>query len=189
VREQIYRMLESEPASMALVKAHDPSWKDVDKARGMLRDSVAQQFQCFREHSRVVMSEHVRKARDRALRMEVLPLYEHRCALCGLRLRWRELVEAEAAHVVPVEKDGVDDVRNALSLCRTHHWAFDAGLWTVDEGKRVEVVSPEADPEIDVEALIVFRGEGIRTPRQEQWRPHEEALAWHREYVFGREVA
>jgi hypothetical protein len=36
----------------------------------------------------------------------------------------------QAAHIVPKNKNGTDDPRNGLTLCRAHHWAFDAGLFT-----------------------------------------------------------
>ena len=32
----------------------------------------------------------------------------------------------DAAHVIDVEYDGVDDARNGIPLCPTHHRAFDA---------------------------------------------------------------
>jgi len=35
--------------------------------------------------------------------------------------------EAEAAHIVPYSALGKDDIWNGITLCRTHHWAFDAG--------------------------------------------------------------
>ncbi|MFW5921565.1 MAG: HNH endonuclease, partial [Polyangiales bacterium] len=167
----------------------DPTWPDVERAISMIRESSEQAFQPFREHTQVRISEQVRMARDRALRLQVLPLYDHRCALCALRLRWHQLVEAEAAHVVPVEHSGVDDLRNALSLCRTHHWAFDRGLWTVDEDMRARVVEPPDDPEVDVESLTQLARKPIELPDEERLRPHVDALDWHRKHVFVGDAA
>ena len=42
---------------------------------------------------------------------------------------------------MPKNKNGTDDPRNGLTLCRAHHWAFDAGLFTLTSDYTV-VVSP-----------------------------------------------
>ena len=115
--------------------------------------------------------------RSRAFRRLVLPAYEHRCALCGLRLRVGELAEVEAAHVCPRRLKGTDDPRNGLALCRTHHWAFDQFLWTIREQDRIEV-RPERGAHDDLEGLRRFAS--VTFPANERWRPHAEALAWHR---------
>ena len=39
----------------------------------------------------------------------------------------------------PCKSTGPDDPRNGLSLCPRHHWAFDAGLFTVTDGRSVRV--------------------------------------------------
>ncbi len=125
-----------------------------------------------------------RYARDLALRIELLPLYDHRCSLCDLRLRYRNQLEAEAAHVVPVRAAGVDDVRNPLALCRTHHWAFDAGLWTIDAAGRAKVVTTPDSDEVDLAALRELAGTALRLPTESAVRPHPDALAWHRSKVY-----
>ena len=38
----------------------------------------------------------------------------------------------EAAHIIPVENKGNDDVRNGIPLCPTHHTAFDNFLFTIN---------------------------------------------------------
>lgn len=98
---------------------------------------------------------------------------------CELRLQWATLHEAEAAHIVPVSEDGPDDVRNAIALCRTHHWAFDLGLWTVGNDQRIEVV--EGDIGDDVAALQALRGKRILAPGARASTPDPRAFAYHRE--------
>jgi len=52
--------------------------------------------------------------------------------LCGMSLRAPSgMLECEAAHVVRVGDGGTDQIKNALPLCRTHHWAFDNDLWCI----------------------------------------------------------
>ena len=38
----------------------------------------------------------------------------------------------EAAHIIPVENKGNDDVGNGIPLCPTHHTAFDNFLFTIN---------------------------------------------------------
>jgi predicted restriction endonuclease len=35
--------------------------------------------------------------------------------------------EVQGAHIYPKGRDGSDDLRNGICLCRRHHWAMDAG--------------------------------------------------------------
>ena len=57
-------------------------------------------------------------------RFEVLKRYGVACAACGLALD----TLIEAAHLKPWSKNGTDDPRNGLPLCRNHHVTFDKGL-------------------------------------------------------------
>ena len=68
--------------------------------------------------------------RDEAFRHIVLGAYDFTCAACEMKFRLGNLIEATAAHIVPKRKGGTDDPRNGLALCRTHHWAFDVGLFS-----------------------------------------------------------
>src|SRR5205823_4185181 len=72
----------------------------------------------------------------------VLRAWGHACAACGMSLETSTGdAECEVAHVVPVSGDGLDQVGNAIPLCRTHHWAFDQYLWAIDPTTRRIVVA------------------------------------------------
>jgi putative restriction endonuclease len=59
----------------------------------------------------------------------VVTAYDHRCALCGTRVRTLEGHTAvDAAHIIPWSVNRDDRPANGLALCRTCHWAFDEGL-------------------------------------------------------------
>ncbi|RZO60487.1 MAG: hypothetical protein EVA89_13140 [Sandaracinaceae bacterium] len=189
VREEIYRWvtLGADPeAGLRLVAAHHPAWPAIRSELAGLREAVDRPFRLFREHPEVHLSEQTRYARDTALRLEILPLYDYRCALCDLRLRYHHTIEATAAHIVPVRASGADDLRNVITLCRTHHWAFDEGFWSVDEGERAIVLEPEGDDTTDLAAIQQLRGKKLRLPAQDATRPHKAALEWHREHLFLR---
>ena len=70
-----------------------------------------------------------RPFRDRAFRRAVLHAYDGRCAVTGWKLvNGGGRLEAEAAHIRPVEQGGPDSIRNGLALSGTAHWMFDRGL-------------------------------------------------------------
>jgi putative restriction endonuclease len=67
--------------------------------------------------------------RDQAFRKVVTTAYDHRCALCGIRIVTPDgHTVVEAAHIVPWSKSQNDDIRNGMALCRTCHWGFDEGM-------------------------------------------------------------
>jgi hypothetical protein len=94
------------------------------------------------EQDRVLRSV-LRAERDRDLRPRVLALWGNACAACGMSLNVQEggPCECEVAHVHEVRAKGTDDVDNALPVCRTHHWAFDHGLWTINPRTLTVVVA------------------------------------------------
>lgn len=81
-----------------------------------------------------------RRIRDANFRRSVLAAYNDTCAVTGLRIRDRgNMVETQAAHIVPVAAGGSDIVQNGIALCATAHWLFDRHLITVGEDLRLRV--------------------------------------------------
>lgn len=120
-----------------------------------------------------------RIARSQAFSRRLLPLYEHRCAVCGnAHGATNGATEAEAAHIVPRGLRGADDARNGLALCRSHHWAFDRGLFGIGPDRRV-VVRAAAAADARNGHLAPFNGQLIRSPTNAALQPALTALAWH----------
>ncbi|MFC7166711.1 HNH endonuclease [Halospeciosus flavus] len=85
-----------------------------------------------------------------AFRAHVLDRYGHRCPVSGVdhdRL-------LDVAHVLPWSgfPDHRTDPRNVLPLSRTHHAAFDAGLFTLDTDYRLQL-----DPDFETESDVLRR--------------------------------
>ena len=122
--------------------------------------------------------------RDQAFRRIGLQEYKFACALCQMMFKLGMLTEATAAHIVPKHKDGTDDPRNGLSLCRTHHWIFDQGFFSIDDDYRV-LISPFTRKAAQKNfPLEEFEGQTILMPQDSRVFPHPEALRWHRENVW-----
>ena len=103
--------------------------------------------------------------------------------MCGEGLRRGESFEVEGAHIVPRHRHGCDDARNGLSLCKTHHWAFDRGLFGIDSNR--EIVVPDSTLLHDENApLESLKGRPISPPNIRSLIPDESALEWHRNNVL-----
>lgn len=153
---------------------------EVERAISAIRAHEAAPFALFDTGAMLTEGRTVRIARSRAFQTRVNELYGSRCAMCGCGLvHPAGRSELEAAHIVPRRLKGSDDPRNGLQLCRSHHWAFDAGMIGVDAGYRL-VVPPSVRAISQNKPLADLSGRSILLPGVMGLRPHLDALAWHR---------
>jgi len=144
---------------------------------------LTNEFQPFVEEARATYTVSAPK-REGAFRHLVLKEYDFCCAVCDAKFRLSNLIEATAAHIVPKYKKGTDDPRNGLALCRTHHWAFDAGIFSLDDDYRVLLSSKAGQAETKNFGLMSLAEQRISLPENGILRPHPEALEWHRSNVM-----
>ena len=124
-----------------------------------------------------------RPVRDRAFRRAVLHAYDGRCAVTGWKLvNGGGRLEAEAAHIRPVEHGGPDSVRNGLALSGTAHWMFDRGLIGLADDLKI-IVSRQVNDPASVTAMVNPSGKAL-VPERESDRPHPAFLGWHRAHCF-----
>jgi putative restriction endonuclease len=128
-----------------------------------------------------------KKVRDSGFRKTIVNLYQHRCALCGIRMLTPEgHTIVDAAHVKPW-KDSFDDrPTNGMALCKLCHWSFDKGLMSV--GKEYEVL---VSKRIQIEQnypghILTLTDRPIFTPDKEKFWPTQDNLNWHRRNTFRR---
>lgn len=127
-----------------------------------------------------------KQKRDAAFRKIVLENYESACAVTATKFAYGKYTEAQAAHIIAKEMKGTDDPRNGLALSHTAHWAFDRGIFTISDQYEV-VVHPSAGKSESLNFTILdMHGQSISLPKDTDNYPHQEALRWHREEVFGR---
>jgi putative restriction endonuclease len=124
-------------------------------------------------------------ARDQGFRRAVISAYDHRCALCGIRMLTADGHTAvDAAHIVPWSLSRNDDPRNGLALCRLCHWTYDEGLMGVSPRYMV-ITSPQLASGQNVPGhLVTLEGRGIIGPGEQSLWPDLDALSWHRRNVF-----
>lgn len=104
-------------------------------------------------------------------RRAVMHAYDGRCAVTGWKLvNGGGRLEAQAAHIRPVEHGGPDSVRNGLALSGTAHWMFDRGLIGFRDDLEI-IVHRKVNDREGVEAIINPTGKP-KAPEIESYRPH-----------------
>ncbi|TBD12066.1 restriction endonuclease (plasmid) [Rhizobium ruizarguesonis] len=139
-------------------------------------------FELF-DNDAALHESHVKKvARSKAFSRRLLPIYDFRCAMCGNGHAADKTWEVEAAHIVPRGLKGADDARNGLVLCKSHHWAFDQGLFGIRPDLTI-VLRPTTAADPRNAHLLPFDGKKITLPQSQHPQPSPKALAWHLENV------
>ena len=124
------------------------------------------------------------RVRSAGFRRAIMEIYEYTCAVCELNIRARGESVTDAAHIIPFSVSYNDDIRNGISLCKSHHWAFDTGLISVNEAYEVIVSRSMTEQGPTASMLTQLRNKRIWLPRAEEYRPAQDALTWHRERVM-----
>jgi putative restriction endonuclease len=117
--------------------------------------------------------------RSCAFRRRVRELYDQSCAVCGAgRTSPQGTPETEAAHIYPKGRGGSDDLRNGLTLCKLHHWAFDVGWFSIADDH--ELLVRDARQRRGFEEFSRLDGQPLRLPERRECRPHPKFLRAHR---------
>jgi putative restriction endonuclease len=123
-----------------------------------------------------------RPFRDASFTRVIQRAYSKTCAMTGLRLvNGGGRCEIEAAHILPVERQGPDSPRNGIALSRTVHWLFDRGVISIsDKGEILVAQGLLPDP---IRRMLNPDGLILR-PSDAALRPHPHFLRYHRENIF-----
>ena len=122
------------------------------------------------------------KIRKAGFRQAIMRIYKYTCSICQIHIMTLDGESVtEAAHIIPFSISKNDDVRNGISLCKLHHWAFDKGLISLNKAYKVivsELISERGPTEWRLKTL---QGKEILLPDHKELYPAQDALAWHRE--------
>ena len=177
-----------------LINKHFPDFKPVIESIFVEEQQIGEQRQLLiREVTEYPFSYQVApeptKKENRigraAFHREIMRLYNYTCAICRLRIVTMNGESAtEAAHIIPWSIAYNNDIRNGISLCKLHHWAFDKGLISLSKTYKV-LVSPLMSDRQPTEWLLTEqRDKSILLPEQDLHHPAPDALKWHRKEVF-----
>ncbi|WP_459826009.1 HNH endonuclease [Desulfomicrobium salsuginis] len=120
--------------------------------------------------------------RDQAFRRVIVKVYDHRCALCGIRIISPDSRTAvDAAHIKDWAVSHDDTPANGLALCKLCHWTFDSGLVGFDDDYRVIVARSIARDGNLPGHIQQFAHRPMILPERQCHYPATENLAWHRQ--------
>ncbi|AHG00718.1 hypothetical protein HALLA_05705 [Halostagnicola larsenii XH-48] len=151
---------------------------EIKQEKGELEQALDSEPQLTEDSTEFTESR--RRARDHAFAELVKDAYDYSCAICGSS---RETPagnpEVEAAHIYPKREGGSDDVRNGLTLCKLHHWAFDTGWLAISDEHEILVKdAPNRDGYYEFKQL---ESDLIRLPERDDAEPHPVFLREHRQ--------
>jgi putative restriction endonuclease len=150
-----------------------------------LRGKTLEQFVPFAKEDKAIYKVSAQK-RSKAFKDIVLEQYGFSCAVTNMKYHLNNIVEAQAAHIIPRSLQGSDDPRNGISLSHTAHWAFDKGMFAISDQYEIMVHPKAKNADVNKFPILDLHGEPINCPDDENFRPHQEALEWHRKEVFDR---
>ncbi|ATW87019.1 HNH endonuclease [Halohasta litchfieldiae] len=156
----------------------EPTEDEIEEEKSALEKVVDSPPQLTEDEELYTVSR--RRARDSAFARLVREAYDSQCVFCGSQRETpKGNPETEAAHIYPKKEGGSDDVRNGISLCKLHHWAFDTGWLSIsDEYKILVKEEPERNGYDEFKEL----GENkMRLPNEDAVKPHPMFLAEHRQ--------
>jgi HNH endonuclease len=117
-----------------------------------------------------------RGAAGRQFSVAVRAAYRHRCAFCGAKYGGVPGVRSgvDAAHILAWSNYNLDVVSNGLSLCKLHHWAFDAALLLpVLQGGIYRLRFTTIAEQFESSAIALLGQDGFELPTE--WLPADEA--------------
>ena len=130
-----------------------------------------------------------RPKRDPNFPKKVMQAYDYRCSFCQLKIYHNHKpFPMEAAHIKWKARGGECHETNGLSLCPTHHYTFDKGIWSLNSNLEI-IINPNVIIDRNTDHFFAqFEGKSIITSLIDtRYRPSEEYIEWHRVNIFSTE--
>lgn len=110
----------------------------------------------------------------------VMNAYHYKCAITGKVIRYKDLLNLEAAHIKAKARQGTYLPCNGIAMSRDMHFAFDKGFFTITDDYKV-IVSENLKGDWFYEE---YNGKPIFVPSENYFKPNKLYLAYHRKEVF-----
>lgn len=125
--------------------------------------------------------------RDQGFRRAIVKAYNHRCAICGVRILTTDGHTAvAAAHIIPWSQSHNDNPRNGLALCPLCHWTFDEGLITFNDRYQVKNSRQLTTTPNLPSHLLTYAGRTLLGPDDHDLWPFIASIQWHRQNIYRR---
>jgi putative restriction endonuclease len=208
IDRELFSLIQDDDSRQELVDTLLEKWflLSEDRIGDILKANQAFQDYIKKEIEKLGKSERQRKgkeqkfylsnsaARNPVFRRAVAGIYDYRCAFCRLKVNnssnpvMQNIVEG--AHIKPFAIFFNNEITNGISFCRNHHWAFDKGLFSIDDKYKIIVSrNCQEDSPNAKRKMQDFHDEPILLPDSKKYdpekhNPNSKALEWHRENRF-----
>jgi putative restriction endonuclease len=119
--------------------------------------------------------------RSGLFKREIPKIYNHTCAISGLRISAVVNVSMiDACHIVPFSEGYDDTLTNGISLCPNLHRAFDRGLISISDDFTILINKNFVENKKSTFNLSQFAGQQIFLPYAEELYPDLRNIAAHR---------
>jgi putative restriction endonuclease len=124
--------------------------------------------------------------RDPDFPHRIRSLYDFKCSFCGFKIYYhRNPLPPEAAHIKWKARGGECIENNGLSLCPTHHYTFDKGLWSLNDNLEIIMSDNVIIDQSNDYFFTPFLGKEItRFLLNKKYAPSELNIDWHRKNIF-----
>lgn len=120
-------------------------------------------------------------AKNNSFREIITFFYNYQCAITRTSIRHGELLNVEAAHIIPRADKGGNNPTNGIALNRDLHWAFDKGFFVIDTDYKV-LVHPKA---VHLTPLKDLVKKTISLPQDKRAWPSKDCLEWRKKRFYG----
>lgn len=110
----------------------------------------------------------------------VLLGYQNKCAITNEAIFFDKLINLEAAHIKPKSHSGSFLPCNGIAMSRDMHWAFDKGMFAINDDYRIIVHDDVKDT-----ILSKYHNQKINLPIENFFKPEKAFLKYHQERIFG----
>ena len=110
----------------------------------------------------------------------VMNAYQYKCAITHRAIRYKDLLNLEAAHIKPQAHNGKFLPCNGIAMSRDMHFAFDKGFFTIGDDYKV-IVSEKLHNDWFYQE---YNGTQIFVPEVDYFRPEKRFLHYHQEHIF-----
>ena len=110
----------------------------------------------------------------------VLLGYQNKCAITSEAIYYDKLINLEAAHIKPKSHSGSFLPCNGIAMSRDIHWAFDRGMFTINDDYTITV-----HDDVKNTLLSKYNNQKINVPIEDFFKPEKNFLKYHKEKVFG----
>lgn len=190
----LYQLLQETESRQQLVDTLIEAWfssskkqlEDILTINQALQDSDEEEFdgEIEAEEQRKY---YLRKSvvRNALFRKSIVHLYDYQCSFCGLKVihSFTQSI-VDGAHIKPFAKFYNNQIGNGIALCKNHHWAFNQGLFTIDDSYKIMIGRNFQEYSPNAKTIQDFHGETILLPRLEKHYPKLESIQWHRQNIF-----